>query len=174
MISLLIVDDHPHQTDSIAHVITEARLPFMGNIHKAYSAREALERFCSEPIDIVITDIRMPEMNGVELIEKLREKSSAVKCVLLSGYAEFEYAQRAMELQTSKYLMKPVQKIELLTTLELLSEEITAERRSVQQHERTIHAMREHMPLVKGALLQDLVQGKAIMRRDLVRRLATL
>lgn len=174
MISLLIVDDHPHQADSIEHVVAEARLPFMGAIYKAYSAEQALARFASDPIDIVITDIRMPEMNGVELIEKLREKSSAVKCVLLSGYAEFEYAQRAMELQTSKYLMKPVQKAELLATLESLSEEIAAERRSLQQQERTIDAMREHMPLVKGGLLQDLVQGKAIMRRDLERRLATL
>ncbi|MDF2724693.1 MAG: hypothetical protein K0Q59_4368 [Paenibacillus sp.] len=174
MISLLIVDDHPHQADSIAHVVSEAGLSFIGSVHRAYSAHDALACFESETIDIVITDIRMPEMNGVELIERLREQSESVKCVLLSGYAEFQYARRAMELQTSKYLMKPVQDSELIATLERLSEEIAAERRSLQLHARAADAMREHMPLVKGGLLQDLVQGKAVMRRDLERRLATL
>lgn len=174
MISLLIVDDHPHQVDSIAHVVGEAGFPFLGEVRKAYSAQEALEQFDRNPVDIVITDIRMPEMSGIELIGELRSRSRQVKCVLLSGYAEFEYAQKAMELHASKYLMKPVQDEELLETLGTLSRDILEQRSSETIHQRAMQAVREHTPLAKERLLRDLVRGKGGASRELRRMLEML
>ncbi|MEK3731011.1 MULTISPECIES: response regulator transcription factor [Paenibacillus] len=174
MISLLIVDDHPHQADGIAHIVTESGLPFIGAVYKAYSAKEALECFAAHRVDIVITDIRMPEMSGIELISRIRESSRQVKCVLLSGYAEFEYAQRAMELHASKYLMKPVKDSELLDTLHKLHGEIMTEANRTQMYQQAVHAMRVHTPLIREAFLRDLIEGKAILRRDLERRLQAL
>lgn len=174
MLTLLIVDDHPYQANSIEHVVTEAKLPFISSIYKAYSAKKALECFNEHKVDIVITDIRMPEISGIELIGKLRQASRKVKCVLLSGYAEFEYAQKALELQTSKYLMKPVVEADLIGTLEMLRDEIAEERQNMQQHDKAVHVMRKNMPIMKNNLVLDLILGRSVTRRELEQRMESM
>ena len=66
-------------------------------------------------IDIVITDIRMPGMNGIELIKKINSQWKMTKCILLTGYAEFDYAREALHYKATDYLLKPVQEDELIT-----------------------------------------------------------
>jgi len=167
---LLVVDDHPYQVDSIAQTLEQSELQ-LDTIFKAYSGTEALETMSREPIDIVITDIRMPEMNGIELIERIRAKSKQVKCILLSGYAEFEYAQQALVLQTSKYLMKPVETSELLRTMETVISQLSSERQAEENYRQTLLTLRENLPRMRSDLLQDLLKGKRMPRAELERKL---
>lgn len=74
----------------------------------AYNGIDALEHIRSQKPDIVITDIRMPMMDGLDLIEAAREICPDTYYIILTGYAEFEYAKRAMKLQVVDYLLKPV------------------------------------------------------------------
>ncbi len=67
--------------------------------------------------DLVITDIRMPEMDGISLLKKIREKYPSMDFIITSGYSDFEYAKSAIHLQVSEYLLKPIDPDELRDAL---------------------------------------------------------
>lgn len=120
MLSVLIVDDHPHLVEHLQTIIPWSELN-VTRVFPAFSGREAWETVLRTPIDILITDIRMPGMSGLELIEKTRAVRPEISCILLTGYAEFEYARKAIELQTFRYLMKPVRLEELIACIRELA-----------------------------------------------------
>ncbi len=75
---------------------------------------EVALRLCDEAMpDIIITDVRMPIMDGIELIEQAKNKYLSIKYIITSGYSEFDYAQKAITLKVSSYLLKPVDPKEL-------------------------------------------------------------
>lgn len=78
---------------------------------------EALELLGQTPVDLVVADIRMPRMDGLEFLETLRSQGEGVRFLVLSGFAEFEYAQRASALRIDGYLLKPVDEGELAKRL---------------------------------------------------------
>jgi two-component system response regulator YesN len=82
-------------------------------VGEASNGEEALEIAESTRPDLVISDIKMPKMNGIELAEKLLEKYPEVKIIFLTAYSEFEYARQAVRLGVSDYLLKPFQDGEL-------------------------------------------------------------
>ncbi|MGO4548067.1 response regulator [Paenibacillus sp. 2TAB23] len=173
MLEVLIVDDIPSQVDSFAATIPKEELG-IGRIHKAYSGREALTLYQEQNIHIVITDIRMPEMNGIELIREIREMGRKVKIIVISGYADFEYAKSVVPYNTSEYLMKPVNPIQLRQTLAKLAEEIACERKLQQQQQRDVYAFRENLPALQGELLNRLLYGNCIPSAELERKLFLL
>ena len=69
---------------------------------------EAFAYMKEHPVDILITDIRMPGMDGLELCRRVRENNQAVQLILLTGYADFNYAKQAIGLQVTEYCLKPV------------------------------------------------------------------
>ena len=71
-------------------------------------SREALKYLASEPVDVVFTDIRMPGISGLELLQRLRAEGSRAEVVIISGFSEFEYAKEAMRWSATDYLVKPV------------------------------------------------------------------
>ena len=80
--------------------------------------QEALEYIKKLPVDLVITDVMMPKMTGLELLETVRrENLSNAGFVILSGYSEFSYAQKALRYGCIDYLLKPVEKQDLLSIL---------------------------------------------------------
>lgn len=127
MKSLLVVDDEKHYADSLADTIPWATLG-ISRVMKAYSASEALALMKSMPIDILMTDIRMPRMNGLELIEQAKQCIPGLKCLLLTGYADFEYARKAIELQALDYLLKPAKDEQLLAAMGRIIKQLEQER----------------------------------------------
>lgn len=83
----------------------------------------ALEELEKKKPDILFTDIRMPGYNGLDLLEKLKEKNLAIKVVFVTGYADFEYVQTALRLGAFDYLLKPIDEEKLGEVLERLSGE---------------------------------------------------
>lgn len=96
------------------------------------SAREALVHLHNQEVDVVITDIKMPGMTGLDLVEKLREVNQEVPVIILSGYSRFDYAQRAIDLGVRKYLTKPTAADEMLSLLNGIDEELRERRRAMQ------------------------------------------
>ncbi len=173
MLEVLIVDDIPSQVDSFAATIPKDELG-IGRIHKAYSGEEALKLYQEQNIHIVITDIRMPEMSGIELIREIREIGRKVKIIVISGYADFEYAQSVVPYNTSGYLMKPVNPDQLRETLGKLAEEIACEMKLQQQQQRDVYAFRENLPSLRNELLNRLLYGNGIPHAELERKLFLL
>ena len=93
--------------------------------------------------DIVITDIRMPFMDGLELSRLIRKELPDTEIIILSGYQEFEYAKEAIKLGVAQYLSKPINGEELLAELDELSAKIEEKHRAIQIRERYLQEMEE-------------------------------
>ena len=123
---LLIVDD-----EALIRSGLRARIAFFNfpdlDVDEAGSGAEALRRFGESEYGIAIVDISMPDMNGLELIERAKALGARTRFVLLSGYAEFGYAQKAITLGVRAYLNKPVSNDALRAQIEELLEELRTE-----------------------------------------------
>ncbi|MFB9327119.1 response regulator [Paenibacillus aurantiacus] len=173
MFHVLIVDDYPDQVESMVSTIPFEELG-IGEVYKAYSGMEALDIVKSCTVDIVITDIRMPGMSGLELLQRIRESSGKTKCIFISGHADFDYAKQAIELQSSHYLLKPVETEELIRTLTSVVAELHAEWEEVASYQRAVHTLREHMSLLSGELLNHLLQDRRYPQAVIARRMGML
>lgn len=116
MYRVLIVDDEPFITEGLKHIIKweDYGLEVCG---VAFNGSEALEKIKSLRADILITDIRMPKMNGLELIRSIKELKLDTRFIVLSGYDDFEYLKESIKLGIENYLIKPVNTEELSSTL---------------------------------------------------------
>src|SRR5690554_5568659 len=123
---LMIVDDEPYILKGLSSIIRNLDTPF-NSIMEALDGIEALEKMEDFKPDLLITDISMPEMDGFELIRQAREKDFCSKFIILTGYNEFEYAQKAIRFQVIDYLLKPISKKELFELLCRIAGEIAAE-----------------------------------------------
>ena len=118
MIKVMIADDEPFIRQGLKILINWEQYGFE-ICGEAANGKEALELMEREEYDLVITDIKMPGMNGLELIEHTWEKVSRhTRFIILSGFYEFEYARKAIKYGVVDYVLKPVQMEELIRALE--------------------------------------------------------
>lgn len=116
MYKVIIVDDEPLILEGLRHIITYQEFG-MEIIGEAAYGDEALTLIGEKKPDILITDIKMPFMDGIELIKTIREKGLNIKCIVLSGYDDFQYVKEAIKLGIENYLLKPISRDELISTL---------------------------------------------------------
>ncbi|GGA13641.1 DNA-binding response regulator [Paenibacillus marchantiophytorum] len=109
--------------------------------------------------DIVITDIYMPVMNGLEMIEKLRETNFPGELIILSGYTDFEYARQALRLQVSDYLSKPVTVEELRIVLTRVIKELEAKEFIKMEQEEVKKRLLLHEPFSQQEWLKSVITG---------------
>lgn len=126
MFKVLIADDEPDVCRLIGHLI-EWDLNGLVSAGTAENGSVCLKRIREERPDIVITDIRMPGMDGLELIRQVKEEGFTCRFVIISGYQQFEYARRALRYDVEDYLLKPVGKRELNDCLKRIVERLGAE-----------------------------------------------
>lgn len=112
MIKIFLVEDEVFALHALERKIEDLKGPYE-IVGTAFNGEEALARLEEVPADIVMTDIRMPDMDGITLIETLKERDQKILPVIVSGYQEFDYAQRAVRLGVKDYLLKPVKVAEL-------------------------------------------------------------
>src|SRR5512139_2441090 len=109
--------------------------------------------------DVLITDIKMPFMDGLELCKIVRERMPWVKIVILSGHDEFEYAQKAINLGVTEYLLKPVTAQDLHHVLHRIGEQIDRERHDHEHLEKLKSQVEENRATLRERLLLNLVMG---------------
>lgn len=105
--NLLMVDDDVLILEDIQQKLDWDLIGF-DKVFTAHSGAQALGIFRQVPIHVMLCDIEMPGQNGLELIETVRKENDSVQCLLLTSYARFDYARRAVQLDTMDYLLKPV------------------------------------------------------------------
>jgi two-component system response regulator YesN len=161
MFSMMVVDDEIHLVDSMVDTL-DWSIYGIGEVFKAYSAMEALETLKINPIDIVITDIRMPEMCGMELIGQLSEQWPHIQIIIVSGHADFQYAQAAVRYGVTEYLLKPVSDDELTDAVMRIVEKLRSEREQFYSKARQQQLINQNLPMMRSNLLYDLLKGKKI------------
>lgn len=165
MYKVLLVDDERIIVEGISRTVNwnayEAEL--------AGTARNGLEALAfieSHMPDIVISDIKMPGMNGLQLVEKVYENYPHIVFILLSGFSEFDYARTAMQFGVKHYLLKPCNEN---TITDALTEVITELRKQQTQESFMLHIQKELskvLPHAKEQFLKELVTNKTYGQRD--------
>ncbi len=123
MINILIVDDQKHIRDGLQAMLRQSPLQ-PETIYCAANGVEALELLRKHSIQLVITDIMMPDMDGLTLMAHTKEERIQVDYLIISGYSDFAYAQKAIGLGAKGYLLKPVKREDLQAALEQAWQEI--------------------------------------------------
>ena len=126
MYRILVVDDEPAAIKHICNIIA-IKCPQFEVTATAEHGQEALKRLEEETPDILITDVKMPVMDGIALAERVKERYPEVLSLVVSGYQEFEYAKAAIRSGVYDYLLKPIKPSALQNALNSM-EEVLAER----------------------------------------------
>ncbi len=116
MYNLILVDDEEDVREGLLEEIAWEEYGFQV-IDKAENGREATELIEKHLPDVVVTDIQMPFMNGLDLAEWIRNHYPNTKIIILTGYDEFVYAQKAIKMQIDEYVLKPFSSKELVDIL---------------------------------------------------------
>ncbi|AGX06407.1 MULTISPECIES: response regulator transcription factor [Bacillus] len=132
---MLIVDDEPMICRGLAYTIPweEHQIEVAGLAHDGEEAMNKVKEL--NGVDIVITDIRMPNKDGLDLAAFLKERYPQTRIIMISGYDEFKYAQKAIQLGVEDYLLKPVNIDELLEVAQKITKEIHQRQAERRQHE---------------------------------------
>lgn len=157
MIKVLIVDDEPFIRQGLKILINWNQYGFEV-AGEAANGKEAVELMKSNVFDLVITDIKMPQMDGLELIEYTREHlSGKVGFIILSGFYEFDYAKKAIRFGVVDYVLKPIQKDELVRALEDYKERYYAAKESQRklEYSEKILLDRSISNLINGNYVED-------------------
>ena len=153
---IILVDDEEEVRKSIIRKIDWQTVGFTV-VGDAENGEDALEKIENLEPDVVLTDIRMPYMDGLTLAEKIRQKYPSMKIVIFSGYDDFEYAKRAIKLNVTEYILKPVNVEELTAILRKIQASLDEE---IEQ-KRDVSLLRENykrsLPILREQFLKDLV-----------------
>ncbi|CAM4038432.1 response regulator transcription factor [Paenibacillus alkaliterrae] len=152
MRKLFIVDDEPFILEGLSSVIDweEFGIKLSG---KASDGRDAFEALKQSGVDILITDIRMPEMNGLELIRRLKPLYPDMKFIVLSGYNEFDYLREGMRLGIENYLLKPI-------NIKELTETVSSTVQKIENADRYAYLNRNQLDILRNNVLNRWLTGK--------------
>ncbi len=156
---VIIVDDEPIILRSLTKVIPWEAL----GLKLAGSARNgeaALEIVSKERPDIIISDIRMPSIDGITLMRTVMEQDPDVMFIILSGYGEFEYAREAIKHGAFNYLLKPIDHDELQEVLIQAKERIEQRRKTSQEQDTLRRSLRSLSSLVRERMFYGLIEGR--------------
>lgn len=126
---------------------------------EALNGADGLDMIRREQPDVVITDIYMPGMNGLEMIEQLRKEEYGGKIIILSGYADFEYARQALRLNVSDYLSKPISLPTLKTILEKSLHALEEEEERRMKQDELEHKLMMYEPFIEKEWVKSAVVG---------------
>jgi len=158
MPGLLIADDEDIVRDTIRSVVESAGLD-LGPIGEAHTGQEAVTLALQMQPDIILMDVRMPGMDGLEATRAIRSQQPSVKVVILTAYDEFAFSQEALRLGAIDYLLKPVRPSVLLEVLSRIKDQIAEEHRNRHSTAETRLRLQAALPLVEARLVHSLVKG---------------
>lgn len=116
MLKIVLVDDEPLILKGLESIIPEFEQS-IEIIGTAKNGAVALDLFANQEVDVLLTDIEMPVMNGLELIDEWKKRQPATKTIVLSGFEDFHYVKRGLSAGIENYLLKPLNEQELKETL---------------------------------------------------------
>ena len=165
MYKVMIIDDEFYFREALKVSIPweELGLEVCG---EAKNGKDALEKVADLNPDIMIVDINMPIIDGLEFIQSVKETGIESKFIILTGHSEFNYAKQAVQLGVNNYILKPVNEEELISSLIEIKEIIKRETSIKFEFEGLKQQVRDSIPLLKDKLLNELLQGSLIPKEN--------
>lgn len=168
---IMIADDEKWVRATIKSLIPFEKLG-MTLVCEAANGIEALELCRQNSPDILLTDIKMPGLTGLDLIKELRGMAPGIKIAIISGYSDFEYAKTAMKYGISDYLLKPVDENELLQVLARFKKELEEETRLNESKLKEKERYRMALPMMSEAFLNRMVSQGSLTAENIRSELA--
>lgn len=152
MYKVMIIDDEVIIREGLK-VVIDWHLYGFHVIGEATDGEEGLELVLKFQPDLILVDIRMPGLDGIQLIERLRQAGYEGQVIILTGFAEFEYAQKAVQLDVFSYLLKPIDELELIQALKVLKDkldEASEQMRIMDEHTNELALRKYHELMLHG------------------------
>ena len=159
MYKLLIVDDEPQIVDWLYELLREIDHIEL-DIYKAYSGTAALEWLNKTKIDIVLTDICMPGISGLQLLEKIHNNWPGCKVIFLTGYSEFDYIYTAIQHEGVSYLLKTEEDEEIIKAVEKAVSQIEKGLQVDELIDKARQKMQMAVPLLQKEYINGLIHGE--------------
>lgn len=169
MTTMLIIDDEYYIRLGIRNAIDWEAID-VTIIGEAEDGEQGLELILKLNPDLILMDIRMPFLDGLQLMEKLAEHQIECGIIILSGYDEFEYAQKAIKNGVIDYLLKPIEKDKLLNVIANASKTIH-KRKSTHRYQKLIA---QEISVIQMQFLRDLIVGKISSEAEILGKLREL
>lgn len=167
MYKLMIVDDEQIEREGMAQFIPWENYD-VELCATAWNGLDAFEQIQKIQPDILLTDIKMPVMNGIELIEKLADTYPGICVIVLSGYGEYEYTSQAMELGVRHYLLKPCDEEKIVTVLNEAKKEVD-QKRMAQIKQKEYHTIRRQLlPHAKEEMLRGMMKDRKLSEEEML------
>lgn len=165
MYRLLIVDDEKIEREGMANLIpwNKYDVELAGT---AWNGIEGLQMIERERPEIVITDIKMPVLNGIELIKKAKVNFPEVEFIVLSGYGEYEFTSQAMELGIRHYILKPCDEEKIVQVLDKVKAEIDEKKQKLQMEKQYQNTMNTLLPRAKEQLFRNMLLGREQIKAE--------
>lgn len=155
MYKILIVDDELMIREGIRNGMPWKKLS-IDTVLTAASGDEALDILRRQPVDIILTDISMEGMTGLELVTEIRKLQPEIRVIIMTAYDRFDYAQESLRLHVDDFLLKPIDEDDLSDVIEKQTGKL--DEISHQKHIQPMKNMREHTQMQRE--FQQLIQGK--------------
>ena len=159
MLRLMIVDDEQIIREALSSMIDYTSLGYKV-IATAKSGMEAYARIRDDYPDVVISDIKMPFMDGLELSDILKKKMPKIQIIILSGYGEFDYAKEAIKIGVTDYLTKPVTGEQLLEALNKVKQKLDKKKRQEEDIKKLQKNIKTQMKNMRYQFFGNLIRGK--------------
>ncbi|QJD84579.1 response regulator [Cohnella herbarum] len=155
MIKLLIVDDEQIEREGLQAILLKGFPELV--IEQAKNGNVAVQMTEQFQPDLILMDIKMPGINGIEAVERIGSKYPDIKFVMVTAYDTFEYARKAIRLGVKDYLLKPSKASEILATVGKVLKQIEEERLSLEANRLQQDALQKAMPLVETDVVTQLL-----------------
>lgn len=169
MYKVLLVDDEILVREAISKKIAWNELGYE-LVGDCENGKDAIEFVKNQPVDVVLTDICMPYIDGMGLSKYLSENCPQTAIIIFSGYSDFEYAKQAIQYKVSEYILKPVTAKELSEVLVRIREKLDSKRkeeRKIDQLTRVYHNYTKNEAVIISRILSRLVKGTQEVKKSL-------
>lgn len=160
MYRILIADDEQIERNGIRTLLKKYGYPF--EIYEASDGEEALQINQENAIDVLLTDIKMPFMDGLELTRQILSDNPDVIVVIFSGYGEFSHAQKAISMGVIHYILKPVDVAELKDVMNKVIKILDNRKSELENHQKLQTIYQKYMLYEKSNFIRGLINGKKI------------
>ena len=153
--TVLVVEDEKMIRQGIATMIKRCGTP-VGTVLECPDGEKALEILKTTHVDLMFTDIRMPKLNGIQLVQRMQELDEVPLVVAVSGYDDFDYAVQMLRSGVKEYILKPVEREKIKEVVARLDEEISRKKKDRDLTENTSNRLLKYLLLDKDAATKDL------------------
>ncbi len=163
---VIIADDEDKVCQLIYKLVDweQLNMDVVSIVHNGIEALEVIEKY--KP-DVVITDIRMPGYDGLEIIRRAKEISPDVEFIIISGYRHFEYAQSAIRYGVKDYLLKPIKKSEIIETLSRMREEYLNRTERLSSEEKYRISIKSNLDRLRSEFFTDILFKKVALKEKM-------